>query len=120
MQRSPEVQAAYDDFIQGADDTCGFCHVGQQLVRAYEAQLVIKNLFPYSIWDHGPVKDHLMIIPKRHLLSLSEQTEEEKIEYVNIISEYETKGYSIYARAPQNTARSVAHIHTHLILLESA
>jgi hypothetical protein len=34
-----------------------------------------------------------------------------------IISEYEAKGYNIYARGHGNVSRSVKHQHTHLIKL---
>ena len=34
---------------------------------------------------------------------------------MDVIAEYEEQGYSVYARAPENKQKSVAHQHTHLI-----
>lgn len=47
-----------------------------------------------------------------------EFTDEEAKEILHIMTEYEKRGFSVYARAPKDTTRSVTHQHTHLILLE--
>ncbi len=116
--RNADVHDAYQQYKQRLGDRCAFCSPEDQLIKAYSTQLIIQNIFPYARWDYADVADHIMLIPKRHLLSLTEQTNEEKIEYVNILADYESRGYSAYTRAPVNNARSVAHIHTHLLLLK--
>ena len=63
-------------------------------------EFLIKNRFPYSIWDGQIVVDHLMITPKEHTDNLSGTPDKGKIEYLDIIKKFEDKGYNIYARAP--------------------
>lgn len=58
-----------------------------------------------------------MVIPKRHVVSLSELTPDEKKSYVDVVGAYDDNGYSVYARAPKNIIKSVVHHHTHLLRL---
>lgn len=67
------------------------------------------------MWEMLDVTEHLLVVPKRHALSLDELTDEEKLDHMNILASYEAKGYNIYARSVDSTTRSVAHQHTHLI-----
>jgi len=121
QHRAPEIQAAYDKHQAARDGSCDFCLVpAEQIVTETPTQRVIHNIFPYATWDFQPVSDHLMIVPKRHLLSLDEQTAQENLELMQLIAKYENTGYSVYIRAPKNVLRSVAHIHTHLFLLPHA
>ena len=59
-----------------------------------------------------------MIIPKRHVDSLANLSDEEKIDYMNHIAKFENDGYSIYARAQGSKTRSMAHQHTHFIKVD--
>ncbi len=78
---------------------------------------VVCNIFPYDVWDTSTVKDHLMIVPKRHVDSVSHFKRTEQTEFMALLGKYEAKGYSVYARAPTNKMKSVTHQHTHLIKL---
>lgn len=100
---------------------CVFCAISKndkQYVEETTYFKVIRNLFPYSIWDGQGVHDHLMIIPKAHTDKLGNMNEKAAIEYLQIIDRYESEGYNLYARAPASTVKSVVHQHTHLILLD--
>jgi ATP adenylyltransferase len=77
--------------------------------------LVVKNIYGYTVWELMDVQDHLMIMPKRHVESIFEFTKQEKTETIELIAEYEKKGYNTYARARDNIIKSVPHQHTHLI-----
>jgi len=81
--------------------------------------VVIKNRFQYAVWDGCKVLDHLMVVPKRHVGGLGELTAQEKTEYVDLLAEYEARGYSFYSRAVHSATRSIIHLHTHLIKLDS-
>ena len=59
-----------------------------------------------------------MAVPKRHVKNFSEMNQQEAMELLQIISQYEIDGYSMYARAPKDVMRSITHQHTHLLLLE--
>lgn len=83
-------------------------------IRKYFA--VVENMFKYDIWDGNEVEDHLLVVPKRFVESVSEFSEEEREEYWQILADYESKGYAFYARAPLSKRKSVRHQHTHLIL----
>lgn len=78
---------------------------------------LIPNRTKYDVFEGRCVIDHLMVIPKRHVETVADFTEAEKIDMMTIIGEYETKGYNIYARGAGSVSRSVAHQHTHLIKL---
>lgn len=101
---------------------CAFCQFeinqAEDIVLATSHFLVVKNLFQYDIWDGCPVQEHLLVSPRRHVVSLADFTPDEKLEYVNLISKYESKGYSLYARSDLDNTKSVPHQHTHLIRLE--
>ena len=61
------------------------------------------------------VTDHLMIIPKRHVDSMSDLSKEEKLDLINLMADYEAKGYNVYSREKESNMKSVVHQHTHLI-----
>ena len=97
---------------------CTFCNelkVHNKVLREGETMFVIPNRVSYDIFEGRRVVDHLMIIPKRHLTSFDEFTDEEILEMVRTTAEYEKKGYNVYARGWGNVSRSVEHQHTHLI-----
>ena len=81
---------------------CDFCQLVEtdtsQVVSRHRHCLVIKNLFGYDVWDDRGVEEHLMIIPKRHVDSLADLTNEEMAEYIKIMTKYEKSGYSIEDR----------------------
>ena len=97
---------------------CDFCLIDKktdQLVKETKSFKIIKNIFPYSLWEIQPVNDHLLIVPKIHTDTLSDLNAKDAKEFVEIMSEYEKQGYNVYARAPQNTMKTIVHQHTHLI-----
>lgn len=104
---------AYRDHMKAnSAGECDFCRTNQP----HDGMMrIIANDFPYAVWESREVVDHLMLVPKRHVLTFSEFTLEEKIEYFTRIEEYEALGYSCYTRAQTNPTRSVAHLHTHLL-----
>lgn len=94
---------------------CPFCNNQVEIVKNANYFQVVKNGFPYDYWEFMNVTDHLMVIPKRHILSIAELNDEERSEWVSLIAEYENNGYNIYLREKENTTKSVPHQHTHLI-----
>lgn len=97
---------------------CIFCNLGpgdEQFVEETKSFMIIKNIFAYSIWDNQDVEHHLMVVPKRHIDSINDLSRNEAVEFVDIVGSYESRGYNIWARAPQSIVKSVAHQHTHLI-----
>lgn len=73
------------------------------------------------------VEGYILIISKKHIHSMSELSDEEKIEYFNLIDKYRNKFNSIYGKMPivfehgssyrkdNHSASSVIHAHTHIV-----
>ena len=117
--RDPSVTAAYKEYQANAPSKCPFCYLGdREITQEFEHFNILCALFPYTEWDSRPVVEHLMAVPKQHRELFDEFNDEEAKEILHIMTIYEKQGYSVYARAPKDTTRSVAHQHTHLILLE--
>lgn len=73
-------------------------------------------MYAYDLWEFREVTDHLMIIPRRHVHTMSELNPEEREEIMNLMCEFEGQDYNVYARSSVSVQRSVAaHQHTHLI-----
>lgn len=117
--RSRQEELTYKRYLANIDRSiCPFCAVlrsDDQFVEATKSFNVIKNNFPYSIWDGQTVVDHLMVTPKQHTDNLGSMKQGEKAEYVDIIIKYEKRGYNTYSRAPSSVIKSIVHQHTHLI-----
>lgn len=99
-------------------DFCKFHKKSEQVVAEYKDFWVVKNIFGYDHWDGMKVTEHLLLVPKRHVDTISHFTDVESREYLNLLASHEAEGYSIYARAAQNAAKSVPHQHTHLIRMD--
>jgi diadenosine tetraphosphate (Ap4A) HIT family hydrolase len=102
-----------------AHDTCNFCHIDTKESILYEnaTMYVVANRVSYDMFEDRKVTDHLMVIPKEHHESIQTFSNEEKCDAMNIMGDYESHGYSVYARGLGSTTRSVKHQHTHLIKL---
>lgn len=99
---------------------CGFDDLKKdEVIKEYKYFWLVKNIFPYDIWDDQGVTDHLMLIPKRHIKSIGDMNDAELLEHSKILGIYEDLGYSIYARASSNVVKSVVHQHTHLLKLDN-
>jgi len=96
---------------------CPFCSEERLDKAVYQDDYIyiVPNLTKYDLWELHDVTEHLLIIPKRHIESLNELTNDEKLAIMNQVAEYESKGYSTYARGVGFIKRSVKHQHTHLI-----
>lgn len=76
---------------------------------------MVHNLTYYDLWEARDVTEHLLVIPKRHAVSMAELSQAERLDIINIIAFYEAKGYNVYARGAMSPSKSVPHQHTHLI-----
>lgn len=104
-----------------ATNECQFCNPKEHAAAIYQETphaYVIANRVFYDQWELRKVTDHRMIIPRRHVHTLAELSAEERTDIIDLIADYESQGYEVYARAPTSTTRSVQHQHTHLIKAE--
>lgn len=104
------------DAVQGV---CNFCHIEtkEKILYENETMYVVANRVSYDMFEDRKVTEHLMVIPKKHHDSIQTFSDEEKCDAMDVMGEYESKGYSVYARGYGSTTRSVVHQHTHLIKL---
>ena len=96
---------------------CAFCTGLQDeaVIEETNYHFLVPNRVSYDVWELRAVTEHLLIIPKRHVTSLTSLDDQEKLDHMNLVSKYEAKGYNVYARGVGSLQRSVAHQHTHLI-----
>lgn len=98
--------------------TCTFCNEYEKASNITEegkTMFVIPNRISYDLFEGRKVTGHLMIIPKRHVESFEDFTDQEALELIRMSAKYEADGYNVYARGVGNISRSVLHQHTHLI-----
>ncbi|MCY1542530.1 hypothetical protein D9M68_782810 [compost metagenome] len=99
---------------------CNFCSekVQAEALSHNDTMYVVSNRVKYDMFEGMKVIDHLMVIPKEHHETMGTFSDDEKIDAMNIISDYEARGYNVFARAVGSVARSKKHQHTHLIKLD--
>ena len=98
-------------------EVCNFCDPETLANAVYETEhaYIVPNRVFYDVWELRDVADHLLVVPKRHVKSLSQLNTPERAAIMDVISDYEGRDYNIYARSVDSKQRSVAHQHTHLI-----
>ncbi|HTE21715.1 MAG TPA: hypothetical protein VK674_01595 [Candidatus Limnocylindria bacterium] len=98
---------------------CPFCDVkAEEIVETGTYFYVMLVLFKYTYWDEQNVTDQLLLVPKKHVESISKLPAKAAEEFLTLIGKYEGQGYSIYARTPKATSKTVPHQHTHLIKVQ--
>lgn len=104
-------------YVSRLSKECPFCKPETIANAVYEDSLlyIVPNLTKYDLWELRDVTDHLLIIPKRHVVALHELNSEERQAVMDTIAKYDHLGYSVYARGVGVVSRSVPHQHTHLI-----
>lgn len=120
MTRSTASEKRYQKYLRTLDSSvCQFCTLpSAQIIKEFTHFQLVKNIFPYDLWDSCEVLEHLLIIPKQHHTSKSEFSQEERAEFMEIISDYEGQGYNLYSRGHYSTMKSVLHQHSHLIKID--
>ena len=101
---------------------CSFCDTVQKRERIDEnkTMVLVRNRVPYEFFEaRRTTGEHYLVVPKRHVVQLSEFSDAEKLDWFNLISKYEQNGFNVYARGVGSISRTQDHIHTHLIRLEN-
>ncbi|MFC1630077.1 HIT domain-containing protein [Patescibacteria group bacterium] len=99
---------------------CLFCNIVSKeslsdIVLETEDQIVFKDIYPKA-----PI--HLLILPKKHIESIKDMTEED-IQLVgnliltakNIAKEQNMKGYKLVFNIGREGGQMIDHIHLHLL-----
>jgi len=96
---------------------CPFCEMPS-------SQIIIENDHAKAFYDKYPVqKGHLLVVPKRHISSYFEASEEEILAIHQLLHQgkeiieeaYHPDGYNIGVNVGVNGGQTVMHLHVHLI-----
>ena len=120
MYHANTTRRKYSKQYKKGDDSCPFCTPVETKgdIKEFKDFYIIENGVKYDYWEGHRVIEHLLLIPYAHVENLSELKANQYNELMKIISEYETNGYSVYARGVDSPRRSVKHQHTHLIKID--
>ena len=97
--------------------SCLFCSIPKD-------QILIDHPFALAKRDGHPVsKGHTLIIPRRHVLSFFDTTEEERLAMLKLLDEvkamldreHKPDGYNIGINNGAAAGQTVMHLHIHLI-----
>lgn len=101
-------------------DYCLFC----DRENKNEHKIILENNFCYARWDNFPVsKGHLEVVPKLHISSFFDISDEQLIQLYALIKEskiivqkeYNPDGYNIGINEGEAAGRTVHHLHIHII-----
>lgn len=124
--RLPAIDRAYKKQRQtqaarfGKNAPCPLCEdIANRYVEfSTDTMLVMANDYPYYMFDGMTVNKHTMLVPRRHVSSLSQLDKKEQSEYWKLYLKLSDMGYNTMTRPTGNHRRSVqGHVHTHLIKL---
>ena len=98
-------------------ENCPFCEIpGERII--YESSSV------YAMWDKFPLSPgHALLVPKRHVTTWFDATQEEKQSLVASIDrlkvliekEHTPNGYNIGINSGEAAGQTVPHLHVHVI-----
>ena len=105
----------YIDFLKTVTK-CPFCHIDKKIV-------IKKSKIVFLKYANAPyTKNHLLIIPKRHVISFLKLHKHEYNEIeqmirkaVKMLHEKGHRNVSILVRDGNNVGKSVSHLHYHVI-----
>jgi diadenosine tetraphosphate (Ap4A) HIT family hydrolase len=104
----------YRDFLKNLNE-CPFCNLNKDIIFK-------RNSFAKVILAKAPYcKDHLLIIPNRHVLEISELTDDEKYAMFELVLwaqkkiKKRHKSLSILYREGGDSGKSIDHMHINII-----
>lgn len=99
-------------------DECPFCRAES------ERNIIASSALSLAFFDGFPVSPgHVLIIPRRHVASFFELTQEERIDMLNLADDvkriiddrFHPDGYNIGVNIGEAAGQSIFHVHLHLI-----
>ena len=102
------------------NNLCFFC----EIYKKDKEKIFLENDFCYARWDDFPVSlGHAEIIPKKHILSFFDLSDEEILKMYDLIKEvkniiqerYHPDAFNIGINDGAEAGRTVHHLHIHII-----
>lgn len=98
------------------DSKCPFCNIEREIIASSPLSIAFLDGFPVS-------PGHTLIVPKRHVTSFFDLTEEEKVDLLRVADcvkiiideKYHPDGYNVGINIGKAAGQSVLHVHLHLI-----
>lgn len=96
---------------------CPFCNIGNE-------RIIVSNSLAVAFYDGFPVSEgHSLIVPKRHVSSFFDLTDEEKSAMLDLLEKmkvivderFHPDGYNIGVNVGESAGQSIFHVHMHLI-----
>jgi diadenosine tetraphosphate (Ap4A) HIT family hydrolase len=115
--RSPRDQFGHGTHTGMTELACVFCSPPHD-------RLFHRGRLVFGVWDQYPVSPgHALIIPRRHVASWFEATEEERIELMSSVSDarraieqiHHPNGYNLGVNVGDAAGQTVFHLHVHVI-----
>ena len=100
------------------DNNCPFCKVES------EREIIASSPLSVAFFDGFPVSPgHALIIPKRHVASFFDLSQEERLDLLNLADSVKQiveerchpDGYNIGINVGEAAGQSIFHVHMHLI-----
>lgn len=114
----PDLVAKYEEIA--ASGKCPFCapNIENPLVSETARWMIVENQFPYK-----NAKNHLLLIPRRHLVRLSHVAVEEWADFAVAIRKAHLAtrcydGFGLALRVGEVGGVTLHHLHWHLIVPE--
>lgn len=115
MYRLAKKELLYRKSLKNEKE-CYFCNPESKVIlEKTDNFYIMKNNFPYDIWDYNKVSRHLLLVSKKHFINLDEFSKNLLIEYVKILQKYSKMDYDIFIRASNSSTKTQSHFHTHFI-----
>jgi len=110
--RTKKTQAKYDKYLKEKFDFRCICCLQDMKIAEYKHWVLLKNKFPYD----AVYKNHNMLVVKRHIKTLSEQTPEEQAEFNKIVDEKKDEAKHQLLMLNAEVRRTIPeHLHFHLV-----
>jgi diadenosine tetraphosphate (Ap4A) HIT family hydrolase len=119
---NPELLAKYEQTVLSGE--CPFCdpYIKNDFVDSTMHWHVVHNQFPYKYPDGEPVRLHLLVIPRRHLIRLDELLVDEwaglsqVMQIVRRRFPFVPEGFGLGIRSDKVGGVTLYHLHAHIIV----
>jgi diadenosine tetraphosphate (Ap4A) HIT family hydrolase len=109
----------YDDYLlKVLRDECPFCNIEKNyIIEKWKYFTVLLARAPY-------IRDHILIVPNRHLIRMWEITPEERLDLIPLIDKWMRKMEMIHSEvnlllrdwvARWKVGKSIDHLHFHIV-----